>query len=98
MKIYEHNPVLIIRLQIARQGEQVEYLSLQETTAEEVETIVKELIIKQNLSPFAKGKRTAVNIRPFVGAKAGKQKSISFIGLSPKQTLDLIINYINTKQ
>lgn len=98
MRIYEHNPQIIIRLQIVKQGDPVEYLSLQDTSMEEVETIVKELVIKQNLSPFAKGKRTAVNIRPFVGAKAGKQKSISFIGLSPKQTLNLILNYINTKQ
>ncbi len=97
MKIFKYEPTDFIRISIARQGDVTEYLSLVETTIPEVEVFLKELISSKNLSPFAKGKRTSINLREALGGMNGKSKSISFRGLSPKETTDLIVKKL-TKQ
>lgn len=96
MKLYTHEPVKIIRLQITRLGEgkYAEYLNLIETTAKETEAFIKKLIEKQHLSPFQTGRVTSIVIREAVGAKNGKSNSISFKGLSPKEVHDLILKNI----
>lgn len=91
MKIYKHEPSVLIRLQIAKQGEQAEYLTLTETTSKEVDEFIRKIIEAQKISPFAVGRVTSINIREAIGAKNGKAKSISFRGLTPKETLDLIL-------
>jgi hypothetical protein len=95
MKIYQQSPNIYIRLQIAKLGEETQYLTLIDTNREEVERMVKEIILKQNLSPFEEGRKTQVHIREATGAINGKSKSISFRGLSTKETMDLIVNHIN---
>lgn len=92
MKLYNYEPPYLIRLQIIKQGEQTEYITLAETTMEEAQNFCKTIIEKQNLSPFQTGKVTAINIREGMGAKNGLSRTISFKGLSPKETHDLIIN------
>ncbi len=94
MKLYKREPEDIIRLQISRQGgEQTEYINLHQTTMDEVEKFCKR-IITENLKPdpFVEGKKTMINIRECKGGKNGKAKNISFRGLNPKETKDLIID------
>ncbi len=98
MKIYKHEPQHIVRLQILKTGEKGEFLNLIETNVEEVKAMVVALITAQQVSPFAKGFRTSVNIRDAIGGKNGKSESISFRGLSPKQTHDLIVNHVSKEQ
>jgi hypothetical protein len=95
MKIYQHTPNKYIRLQIAKLGEETQYITLHETDREEVESMIKEIITKQNLSPFQTGNRTQIMVREATGGENGKCKSLSFRGLSTKQVLDLIVNHIN---
>lgn len=95
MKIYCNTPTEFVRLQIVRVGEDTQYLTLIETTIEDVEKELRLLITKQNLSPFAEGKKTSINIRRATGAINGKSKAISFRGISAKDTFNLIVNHIN---
>lgn len=73
------------------------YLPLIETTMEEVETMISDLLQKQSVSPFIKAYRTKIEIRESFKAKNGRYNEITFVGLSPQETMDLIINHINTK-
>jgi hypothetical protein len=98
MKIYAHTPQILVRLQIAKQGEDTQYLTLVDTTAKEVEEFCKKVISSQKIDIFATGLRTSINIREATGGDNGKSKSISFRGLNPKQTLQLLITHINAKQ
>jgi hypothetical protein len=95
MKIYKRQPEELVRLQIAKQGEETQYITLEDTTIAEVERICKMLISKQNLSPFEKGKVTSINMRYSLGGINGKSKSISFKGLSPKETLGIIVKHLS---
>jgi hypothetical protein len=97
MKIYQQTPNVYIRLQIVKLGEETQYITLIETDRKEVEKMITDIITKQNLSPFQTGKMTQIMIREATGGKNGKSKSLSFRGLSTKQTLDLIVNEINKR-
>ena len=95
MKIYEKKPDSIIRISIYKQGFDREYLNVCETSMEETMEYCKKLIDKQNLSVFFPGRKTAITIRKAIGSKNGKSINLSFTGLTPKETLDLIINDLN---
>jgi hypothetical protein len=95
MKIYKPTPTFIIRVQIIRQGEETQYINLCDTTQNKVVDHITKTIENQKLSVFAKGNSTKIDIRECLGGKNGKSKSISFKGLSPKETLDIITKSIN---
>jgi hypothetical protein len=95
MKIYQQTPLKLIRVQIVKAGEPTQYITLYETTMGKVENMVKEIILKQNLSPFERGKVTQVLIREATGAINGKSKSVSFRGLSTQQVLGLVVDRLN---
>jgi len=97
MKIYNKTPDKLIRLSIFKQGEQREYLTLCDTTLEEVKSYCKDLIQSQNLSIFSEGKKTAITIREAIGASNGKSINLSFRGLSSKETFYLIVTDLKTK-
>lgn len=95
MKIYEQAGVHLVRIQVKRVSDvTTQYLTLCETTIEEVEEMCKAVIESQNISLFAVGKKTSINIRESWGGKNGKSKSISFRGLDTKTTIELIINHL----
>ena len=94
MKIFEQTPTYVIRLQVTKTDEQSEYLTLCETTPAEVESMCINIIEKQNLSPFLQGLRTSINIREAWGSKNGRPISLSFKGISPKKTIELIKSHI----
>ncbi len=93
MKLYSTPPpITIIRLQITQQGKATEYISLQDTTQDQVIEWTKKLILNNcPADPFGTGRKTSINIRHFLGGKAGKSISISFRGMTPEQTKALII-------
>jgi len=93
MKIYQYSPISFVRLQITQQKQPAEYLTLCDCSIDEVKETLTKLIERQNISPFEKVK-TSINIREALGGKNGKSTSISFRGLTPKQTIDLITNHI----
>lgn len=97
MKVYTRTSDDIIRVQITRQGEQAEYINITDATAAEVEKLIKDVITSQGLSPFQTCRATSLVIRNAVGGKNGKSKSVSFKGLSPKQTIDLLVRAIEAK-
>lgn len=91
MKIYQHKPIHLVRLTITKLNEETFYLNLCDTNQEEVIIKLKKIIDNEKLSVFQEGNRTRVDIRDCIGGKNGKCKSISFKGLTPKETNDLII-------
>jgi len=94
MKIFKQQPIDLIRVRIYKDNEHVKYLNLCDTTADEVLEMCKQVILKQNLSPFATGKRTSIEVREAKGAKNGKAQSIPFKGLEVDETYELILNAI----
>lgn len=100
MNIYHSQKTpYLIRLQIIKVGEKTRHLALENTTLEEVRNMVKEVISKEKISPFEKGKVTNVNIReyfPYPESKSGKAISVSFKGINPDRTLDLILWHLNS--
>lgn len=98
MKILKKEPIAYIHLSILKTGEKTEYVSITETTSSEVQDMIKKVIQSQNLSVFEKGLRTSVNVREYIGSKAGKCISLSFRGLSTTKTKELIIKHINSQK
>lgn len=97
MKLYTPTPAEVIRLQIKRatdKGEDIKYIAVCDTTMAEVVTMVQQVIDDQKISVWAKGLRTAINIRQYIGAEAGKSISVSFKGLTSAQTEEIILNHI----
>ena len=91
MKVYTTpEPPYLMRINIKKQGEQTEFITLCETTQEEAFNFIKGIIEKQSISPFVKGKVTNVEIREAKGSKNGKSVSLSFKGLEPKEVYSLI--------
>lgn len=98
MKIYMPEPVDLIRLQIVQQNAETQYLTLYETTRQEVEDMIQEVLKEQNLSPLVKGRRTSIQIREAKGGKNGKSKSVSFFGIDPSKMYQLIKKHVNKKK
>lgn len=92
MEIYDPKPEKLVRLQICKKGEKTEYLTLCKTTKEDVKKFISD-ILKEEKTPIVLNddKKTSVNIREAIGAKNLKSISISFRGLSAKETLNLIL-------
>ena len=98
MKIYKPQPIDLVRLQIARKGEDTKYLTFCETTLAEAKEVIKNLIadnVKPN--PFESKKRTSLNFREALGGKNGKGETISFFGLSTNETEVIILNHFESK-
>ena len=96
MKLYTPaEPPYLMRLNIKKQGEKTEFITLCETTQDEAYYFVKRLIESQNISPFVKGNVTNVEIREARGAENGKSVSLSFRGLSPIEVKSLLLKSIN---
>jgi hypothetical protein len=91
MRIFKPKPPEpLVRLCITKTGEDAEYLTLCETTKEEVKTFIEDLIRRQNLSIFEKGKVTSVNIRNALGKANLDGTTVSFRGLTPKEVKALV--------
>lgn len=86
-------PIDIIRLTFRKQNFDYEYIMLDDTTIEEVETFLKSVIKKKlRIDPFYTGKRIGIDIRRYTGAKAGKSISISFKdNITPKELKSIIL-------
>lgn len=98
MKLYKRaDPPYLIRINIKKQGEQTEFITLSDTDQNEVLLFIKAIIERERISPFVKGKVTNVEIREAKGSENGKSISLSFKGIEPKRVYELIINQINTR-
>jgi hypothetical protein len=93
MKIYqEPEPPYLMRINIKRQLDKTEHITLCEATQQGCYDFIKALIEKQNLSVFQTGKLTNIEIREAFGSENGKSISLSFKGLSPVNVKQLILN------
>lgn len=98
MKLYTPKPKELVRLQIARKGEQTKYLTFCDTTLSEAKEVIKNLIADNvKLNPFESKKRTSLNFREALGGKNGKGETISFFGLSTNETEVIILNHFESK-
>jgi hypothetical protein len=97
MKIKTLTPVKKVNISFVRLGEPTEYLCLENTTLKEVERACRDAIVLQEVNPFFKGLSTRINIREAVKGVNGKSKSISFKGLSPAKTKDVIASFIKSQ-
>ncbi len=97
MKLYEPRPDDVLRISIHKQGEKVEYLTVCEVTQVEAYNQLRSLIEGENISVFEGGRVTTIRLREAIGGKNGKTVSLSFKGITPKKTLDLILNYLKSK-
>ncbi len=94
MKIFDPQPLHLVRLTISKIKEETFYINLSETTQDEAIHSIKNIIDKQGLSVFQMGHRVRIDFRDCIGGKNGKSKALSFRGLSTKETYSLIINAI----
>jgi hypothetical protein len=92
MKIYTPIPIHLVRVTISKLNEETFYINLCETTQERAMEVIKGIIDDEKISVFQDGHRTRIDFRNCIGAKNGKSKAISFRGLSPKDTYNLIVN------
>ena len=95
MKLYTPPPPpTLMRINIKQQGHKTEHLTIEQTTQHELLEWLKKLIERQNLSIFATGKVTAVEVREGIGSTNGKSVSFSFKGLTPLDVKHLILKHI----
>lgn len=99
MKIYIKPTALkLVRLTISKNRTDRKYITLQDTSAEEVHKELAGLIESQKLPTIQQGPYTRIEIREQMGGENGKYHCISFKGLSPKQTYDLIVKRVEQLQ
>lgn len=95
MKIYEQKPIVVTRVAISKLGEKSIYITLDETTVEEVIEFIKNLVETEvKASPFATGPKTSVAVREYVDSKNGKSTSLSFRGIEPMELRELFLSKI----
>jgi hypothetical protein len=94
-KLYQYQPPKNqIRVFIRMQGQKSTNLNFIETTQDEVYNFIKSIVEKQNLSIFLQGRKISCDIRQWNETFVGKNKSLSFIGLTPEELHNLIIKKI----
>jgi hypothetical protein len=91
MKIYNPEPLKLIRVSISKANEKTQYINFKDTSHKEVIDNLIKLIDSFNLSVLNKGDRVRLDIRECLGGKNGKSKSISFIGLTVSELHEKII-------
>lgn len=84
-----------IRLTFKRRGDKNLYLPLVETNLDETETTLREAIRSVKIDPLAKCNTTAIEMREATGGTNGEYRQLSFKGLSPEETREIVINHIN---
>ncbi len=96
MKIYEKSlsPNLYL-INIKRQGEKTEHLTLYDCTQQECISELKRIISEANPDLFYNGRTTTVEVREYYDRKNGKSMSFSFRGLSPIETKRIIMEALN---
>ena len=96
MKLYIKDTVKVFRVQISQKGFKTEYVTFYDCTQQECIDQLQNIISSQNLSIFQKGYKTSLIVRE--GQYNSKAKSISFKGLNPKETLDVIVEHFKNKK
>lgn len=98
MKLYTYIAPKLIRVYIRKQGEESFYLNIEEANQQQVIDLIKEVVTRQNLSPFEVGKVTSCDVRRWENGKfTGKCISVSFKGLSPEQLHKLLTSELTKK-
>ena len=97
MKIYQPQPPeKNVRITIRKVGHKSIHITFHECTHDEVLASLKSLI-KDKANPFAEGKRTAIDVREYIGGNPLKSEAFSFHGLDPQEVEQLILtNYPHT--
>ena len=93
MRLYNHEPLKLVRVHIVHQGYPTEYFTLIDTDQESFKKWFMQIVEQEvKVSPFddVNKRLTKVFIREATGAKNGKTISASFRGLTPEQTMELI--------
>jgi hypothetical protein len=98
MKIYKHDYIFFVRLTFKRRGDKNLYLPLVETTLDETEDMLRSAIRSAEIDPLAKCNTTTVEMREATGGVNGAYRQLSFKGLSPQETRNVIIDYINVNK
>lgn len=99
MKIYkEPPPPYLMRINIKRQGDETQHLTLCETSQNQCYEFIKKEIEKQKLSVFQSGRVTNIEIREGLGSENGKSISLSFKGLSPMEVKEILHDSIVNAQ
>lgn len=96
MKIYKHDYIFFIRLTFKRRGDKNLYLPLVETSLDETIEMLQTAIRSTKIDPLAKCNTTTIEIREATGGVNGAYRQISFRGLSPEETRNIIIKHIET--
>jgi len=89
MKLYKQEPIKYVRLQIVQQGGNTEYLTLIETSKEEVKKWLMK-ILRDKCAVFPIGKSTSIYIRDALGGKNLKSTSLRLYGLTPAEVKTII--------
>ena len=91
MKIYNPEPLHLIRVSISKAKEKSMYINFIDTSHKEVIDNLSKLVDSLNLSVLLKGDRVRLDIRECLGGKNGKSKTISFVGLNVLEVHEKII-------
>lgn len=81
----------LVRVNIRKQGEKTEHITLQDTTPQAFLAWATIFINNEKLSIFEGGYKTTIEARESNAGENGKAISISFRGLSPAQTKEVIL-------
>lgn len=95
MKIYKHDYIFYIRLTIKRRGDKNLYIPLVDTNLNETEAMLQSVIRGAKIDPLAKCNTTTIEMREATGGQNGAYRQLSFKGLSPQETFDLITKHVN---
>jgi len=90
MELYKNTPDEVFTLTIRRQGDKAINLTVWKCNREGCKNRLMGILGKE-LNPFATGKTTSIDIRHRIGGANMESDSISFKGLSPKETESLIL-------
>lgn len=95
MRIYTKMQPLLVKIEISQQGSEKLNITLHETDFEESFRFIESQASKYG-SPIKKGRSTSVRVREYIGGAfvRGKDKSVTFHGLTPKEFQELIVEQL----
>lgn len=98
MKIFDKKHPVLFKVEFHQNGKDRETLTLCESKFEDVVKFMTQQISRFG-SSIKKGKSTQVRIRETIAGKTttGKDRTISFYGLNPKEMFDVVVDVILTE-
>ncbi len=92
MKIYNPEPLQLVRVSISKKEFKTLHLTFHQVTQEECLRKITEMLCEIKVPSIQEKYQTRVDVRSAIGSKNGKSMSVSLKGLTPLDVYTLLVD------